>query len=74
MVIVTPGTTCVNETFSRDLKHWVHNAWSYSTAFYPGESFFSRVFATRVSIATGLAERNGGKFQVTSYPVGAGGK
>ena len=46
--------------------------WSYSTAFYPGESRFSSIFATRVQQAMGLDPSNGGKFQITSYPSGKG--
>ena len=46
--------------------------WSYSTAFYPGESRFSDIFAARVEQAMGLTPINGGKFQITSYPEGKG--
>ncbi|KAL3832523.1 hypothetical protein ACJMK2_024158 [Sinanodonta woodiana] len=68
----TPGTTCVNATFSRQLKAWFRQNWSYSTAFYPGENRFSAVFAHRVQQAMGLIESNGGKFQITAYPEGVG--
>ncbi|OWF40008.1 uncharacterized protein LOC110464377 [Mizuhopecten yessoensis] len=67
-----PGTLCVNATFSTQLKSWLHSNWSYSTAFYPGESRFSKVFEYRVKEATGLLPENGGKFQLTSYPLGIG--
>ncbi|KAK3603582.1 hypothetical protein CHS0354_017296 [Potamilus streckersoni] len=66
------GTTCVNASFSRQLKAWFHQNWSYSTAFYPGENRFSAVFAHRVQQAMGLIESNGGKFQITAYHEGAG--
>lgn len=62
----TKGTTCINETFSAQLQ--VHFKWSFSTAFYPGESKFSTMFAGRIKRATGLKLENGGKFQITSYP------
>ncbi|WAQ94696.1 hypothetical protein MAR_007167 [Mya arenaria] len=32
----TEGTTCVNASFSSQLKDWFKGNWSYSTAFYPG--------------------------------------
>ncbi|XP_033762085.1 uncharacterized protein LOC117343723 [Pecten maximus] len=67
-----PDTLCVNATFSSQLKSWFHSNWSYSTAFYPGESKFSKVFEYRVKEATGLLPENGGKFQITSYPIGIG--
>ncbi|XP_060067036.1 prolyl 4-hydroxylase subunit alpha-1-like [Ylistrum balloti] len=67
-----PGTLCMNATFSSQLKSWLHSNWSYSTAFYPGESRFSKVFEYRVKEATSLLPENGGKFQITSYPVGIG--
>jgi len=66
----TDGTTCINETFSAKLQG--HFKWSYSTAFYPGESKFSTVFAERIRKATGLRLENGGKFQITSYPQNVG--
>ena len=66
----TRGTTCINETFSKKLQP--HFKWSYSTAFYPGESKFSTIFAERISEATGLKLENGGKFQITSYPQNIG--
>lgn len=66
----TEGTTCINETFSAKLQG--HFKWSYSTAFYPGESKFSTMFADRIRKATGLRLENGGKFQITSYPQNVG--
>lgn len=66
------GTRCVNSTFSRQLGEWLKANWSYSTAFYPGESPFSSVFASRVNRSMGLNPENGGKFQITSYPTGKG--
>ena len=66
----TKGTTCINETFSSKLKP--HFRWSYSTAFYPGESKFSTLFAEKIQQATGLKLTNGGKFQITSYPLNVG--
>lgn len=66
------GTTCVNATFSRQLKTWFNGNWSYSTAFYPGESRFASVFEHRIREAMGLQPENGGKFQITSYPPGIG--
>lgn len=63
---------CVNASFSSQLKTWFHSNWSYSTAFYPGESKFSHIFAHRVKEATSLAPENGGKFQITSYTEGIG--
>lgn len=64
------GTRCVNASFSRKLGKWLSGNWSYSTAFYPGESRFSSIFADRVQQAMGLDPQNGGKFQITSYPRG----
>ncbi|ESP02232.1 hypothetical protein LOTGIDRAFT_172228 [Lottia gigantea] len=66
----TEGTTCVNQTFSAKLKKWLHGNWSYSTAFYPGESRFSSILAFRINNAMGLKPSHGGKFQLTSYPIG----
>ncbi|KAL9967088.1 hypothetical protein ACROYT_G025251 [Oculina patagonica] len=66
----TKGTTCINETFSAILQP--HFKWSYSTAFYPGESKFSTMFAERIRKASGLKLENGGKFQITSYPQNIG--
>ena len=66
----TKGTTCINETFSGKLQE--HFKWSFSTAFYPGESKFSTMFAERIQKATGLRLENGGKFQITSYPQKVG--
>ncbi|XP_041365674.1 uncharacterized protein LOC121380772 [Gigantopelta aegis] len=68
--VFTEGTTCVNASFSSQLSRWLHANWSYSTAFYPGENKFSLAFAHRVQQAMGLAPENGGKLQLTSYPVG----
>lgn len=68
----TTGTTCVNASFSRQLKQWLKGNWSYSTAFYPGESRFASIFEQRVKQAMGLKPENGGKFQITSYPQGIG--
>ncbi|XP_055959425.1 uncharacterized protein LOC126832346 [Patella vulgata] len=64
------GTTCVNASFSLKLKKWFNGNWSYSTAFYPGESPFSTVLENRIHKAMGLPPSHGGKFQLTSYPVG----
>ena len=66
----TEGTTCINETFSAHLQPYFK--WSFSTAFYPGESKFSARFAERIERATGLQLQNGGKFQITSYPQNVG--
>lgn len=60
----------MNETFSSELKP--HFKYSYSTAFYPGENKFSLVYAEHIKQATGLKPENGGKFQITSYPLGVG--
>jgi len=54
-ILVTPndftkGTTCINATFSSQLKAWGLK-WSYSTAFYPGESPFSNLLAKRIEKA-----------------------
>lgn len=67
----TTGTTCLNQTFSRQLEKWGLK-WSFSTAFYPGESKFSKIFGKRIEEATMLNETHGGKFQITSYPPGVG--
>ncbi|CAL1538796.1 unnamed protein product [Lymnaea stagnalis] len=66
----TPGTKCVNTSFSLQLTAWLKGNWSYSTAFYPGESVFSKVAADRIQKAMGLDPKSGGKFQITSYPIG----
>ncbi|CAI9728532.1 Hypothetical predicted protein [Octopus vulgaris] len=44
--------------------------WNYNTAFYPGESRFSKALEKRIEQAMGLRPENGGKFQITSYPNG----
>lgn len=54
------------------MKDWLKGNWSYSTAFYPGESRFASVFEHRVKEAMGLQPENGGKFQITSYPKDIG--
>ena len=46
--------------------------WSYNTAFYPGESRFSKIFGKLIEDATMLNETHGGKFQITSYPKEVG--
>ncbi|EDO49036.1 predicted protein [Nematostella vectensis] len=66
----TMGTTCLNETFSGKLRD--HFKWSHSMAFYTGENKFSTMYAKRIQAATGLREENGGKFQITGYPIGVG--
>lgn len=67
----TEGTTCLNQTFSRQLEKWGLK-WSFSTAFYPGESKFAAIFGKRIHEATQLDESHGGKFQITSYPFDVG--
>ena len=66
----TPGTLCLNETFSNRLKKDFR--WSYSTAFYSAESKFSQVYEKRIEQMSGLLSTHGGKFQVTSYSVNVG--
>ncbi|GFR79873.1 prolyl 4-hydroxylase subunit alpha-1-like [Elysia marginata] len=68
--VFTEGTSCVNASFSLQLQSWLNSNWSYSTAFYPGESKFSTNVAARLHQAMGLKPENGGKFQITSYPLG----
>ncbi len=46
--------------------------WSFNTAFYPGESKFSTIFGRLIEEATQLNDTHGGKFQITSYPLGVG--
>lgn len=65
------GTTCVNATFSSTLKQWGLK-WSYSTAFYLGESPFSTTLSKRIEEATALQSSHGGKFQITSTEKGIG--
>lgn len=67
----TAGTTCLNQTFSRQMEKWGLK-WSFSTAFYSGESKFSKVLGKRIEEATKLEETHGGKFQVISYPFDVG--
>lgn len=62
---------CVNATFSSTLKHWGLK-WSYSTAFYPGESAFSNILTKRIEDGTALQATHGGKFQITSTDEGIG--
>ena len=64
------GTLCINETFSNRLKS--HLRWSFSTAFYRGESKFSSEFEKRVEYISSLHSAHGGKFQITSYPKDIG--
>ncbi|XP_033639771.1 uncharacterized protein LOC117300159 [Asterias rubens] len=66
----TEGTSCVNASFSQALQPML--GWSYSTAFYPGETRFTTVFDDRVYRATGLKPSHGGKYQITSYENGIG--
>jgi len=65
------GTTCINATFSSMLKQWGLK-WSYSTAFYPGESSFSTLLSQRIEEGTALQSSHGGKFQITSTEKGVG--
>jgi hypothetical protein len=65
------GTTCVNATLSSMLKQWGLK-WSYSTAFYLGESTFSTILSKRIEEGTGLQSSHGGKFQITSTEKGIG--
>ncbi len=65
------GTTCVNATFSSMLKQWGLK-WSYSTAFYLGESTFSTILSKRIEDGTDLQSSHGGKFQITSTEKGVG--
>lgn len=65
-----PGTSCINETFSGKLRQKFK--WSYSTAFYTGESKFSFIYEERLQNVAGLLKAHGGKFQVTSYPKSIG--
>lgn len=65
------GTTCINATFSSMLKQWGLK-WSYSTAFYLGESSFSTQLSKRIEEATNLQSSHGGKFQITSTDKGVG--
>jgi prolyl 4-hydroxylase len=67
----TSGTMCLNQTFSRQLQKWGLK-WSYSTAFYPGESKFATILGRRIEEATQLNETHGGKFLITSYPLEVG--
>lgn len=64
------GTSCINETFSDQLRKKFK--WSSSTAFYSGESKFSMLFESRLRELAGLLQSHGGKFQVTSYPISIG--
>ena len=66
------GTYCLNSSFSSQVADWLNYNWSYSTAFYPGESGFSKKMAALVQETTGLKKENGGKFQITSYPLERG--
>jgi hypothetical protein len=65
------GTTCINATLSSMLKQWGLK-WSYSTAFYLGESAFSTLLSKRIEEATNLQPSHGGKFQITSTDKGVG--
>jgi prolyl 4-hydroxylase len=53
------------------LKEWGLK-WSYSTAFYLGESTFSTLLSKRIEEGTGLQSGHGGKFQITSTDKGVG--
>ena len=65
-------TRCINDSFSQQLKSLMKSNWSYSTAFFRGETKFASRFAERVAKATGLTDANGGLYQITSYPQGVG--
>lgn len=69
--MITLGTTCINSTFSSTLKQWGLK-WSYSTAFYQGESPFSTILSKRIEEGASLQPSHGGKFQITSTPKGVG--
>ncbi|XP_067936542.1 uncharacterized protein [Watersipora subatra] len=70
--VFTKGTYCLNSTFSTRVADFLHYNWSYSTAFYPNESVFSNMVAALIQETTGLRKENGGKFQITSYPLHIG--
>ena len=53
------------------LKDWGLK-WSYSTAFYLGESSFSTLLSKRIEEGTELQTSHGGKFQITSTDKGVG--
>jgi hypothetical protein len=53
------------------LKQWGLE-WSYSTAFYLGESAFSTLLSKRIEEGTSLQSSHGGKFQITSTEKGVG--
>jgi hypothetical protein len=53
------------------LKQWGLK-WSYSTAFYLGESAFSTLLSKRIEEGTNLQSTHGGKFQITSTDKGVG--
>ncbi|XP_002160179.1 uncharacterized protein LOC100198447 isoform X1 [Hydra vulgaris] len=66
----TEGTTCINETFSENIRRKFK--YSYSTSFYNGESEFSHSLQKRLESVSNLLQTHGGKYQVTSYPEGVG--
>jgi hypothetical protein len=45
------GTRCINQSLSGNLKEWGLK-WSYNTAFYYGESRFSKIFSRRIEEVT----------------------
>jgi prolyl 4-hydroxylase len=61
----------MNTTFSSMLKEWGLK-WSYSTAFYLGESTFSTILSKRIEEGTELQTTHGGKFQITTTEKGVG--
>lgn len=64
----TEQTKCLNATMSKRVSPYLR--YSYSTAFYEMDSPAAQRLSKRIEADTGLARVNGGKYQVTSYPVG----
>ena len=64
----TEQTNCLNASVSERVSPYLR--YSYSTAFYEMDSPAAQRLSERVEADTGLQRANGGKFQITSYPLG----
>jgi hypothetical protein len=69
-----PGTSCVDERYSRKLDRSIAGHYSRSSAMYEGETPFATELEERIEKVFGLRPRHGGKWQFTQYPSGVDSK